>query len=47
MHTWNRRTDLERGGGGVWKKLAKEHICTAHGHRQQCGEGGGGWVEGG
>ena len=26
------------------------HICIAHGHRQQCGEGqeeGGGWMEGG
>ena len=26
-----------------YQRLAKEHTCIAHGHRQQCGEGGG-WV---
>lgn len=31
---------------GDWKRLAKEHIRTAHGHRQQCGEGNGGGVGG-
>ena len=42
------QTDIsQRGGGcGDWKKLAKEHIRTAYGYRQQCGKGqgrGGGW----
>ena len=25
-------------GGGDWKRLAKEHMGMAHGHRQQCHE---------
>ena len=30
MDTWNRLTDLrgQVGGGGDWKRLAKEHICV-------------------
>ena len=46
MDTWTRLTDLRReASGGDQKRLAKEHICIAHGHRQQCGEGwwGAGW----
>lgn len=43
MDTWNRLTGLGvggwEGGGEGWKKLAKELICIAYGHKQQCGEG--------
>ena len=45
MGTLNRLTDLTgEGYGEKWKTLAEEHICIAHGHRQQCGEGGWGEV---
>ena len=43
---------VDRVGGSGEKKVkrsAKEYICIAHGHRQQCGEGQGRggecWVE--
>ena len=44
MHHTDRsqRGEAER----LEERLAKEHICIAHGHRTQCGEGGGegaGW----
>ena len=44
-------TDRSQRGGGVGLEEISQrtcvHICIAHGHRQQCGEGrvGGFWVE--
>ena len=51
MDTGNRLTHLrgdECEGTGRDQPKTYMHICIAHGHRQQCGEGlggGGGWVE--
>lgn len=46
MDTWNTPTDLRGwGGGGLDKKkmkrVAKEHICVAHGHTNSVIKGGG------
>lgn len=44
MKHWNKLRDVRgEGVGKDWVKvLAKEYICVAHSHRQQCGEDWGG-----
>ena len=47
MDTWNKPTDLKRGVGWGWgleeiSLRTYKHLCIAHSHRQQCGEGRGG-----